>query len=144
MGIEEISGRHAAGRMIMPTANSRLLEFAQESGQYRRARPAAPSRTDAPRDPAPMSGGRAHRLAMDKATESGAVINNKYDSSVDLPFGSCDDPGHHIGSRKSAKIEFVKFGDIVDSFQESQPRVFPSFDQIDRLSIRERATHLVC
>lgn len=33
-GIEAVSGRVAAGRVTMPTAGSRLLEFAQESGQY--------------------------------------------------------------------------------------------------------------
>ena len=35
VGIEAVSGRVAAGRVTMPTAGSRLLEFAQESGQYR-------------------------------------------------------------------------------------------------------------
>ena len=33
VGIEAVSGRHAARRVIMPTASRRLLEFAQESGQ---------------------------------------------------------------------------------------------------------------
>ena len=34
MGFEKVSGHHAAGGVIMPMADHRLLEFAQESGQY--------------------------------------------------------------------------------------------------------------
>ncbi len=30
VGVEEVSGRVAAGRVIMPTAGGRLLEFAQD------------------------------------------------------------------------------------------------------------------